>query len=313
MNHILQILKYLVGIGLIAWLVSTNQINLNMVKDLTSQTIFIAIFLSFLSLLFATARLKLLLNNQDFNISSVNIYKLNILGIFYSLFLPGGVSGDVVKGYHLLKYRNDKNSKTNIVTTLFLDRYLGLLSMFILASIVMTLASSAPTKLKYLYHVITLVTAGLAIAPFLVYKLIVFFHGHHMLTKYDYLYNKIMKIKFSMQKFINLKLILISLLYGVVGHLLSILIIWVVSENVDASVGLLNTLIISPLAFVVNLLPISPGGMGVGEKAFQELFLLYGVSGGATVFFISRFFMYLPGLLGLYVFLQNKATKIEVK
>lgn len=309
MHLALQILKYLVGIGLIVWLVSTNQINLDTIKDLTLITIISAGTLTFSSLYFATLRLKLLLNSQHFDISIFNIYKLNMLGIFYSLFLPGGVSGDLVKGYHLLKHRNDKNSKTNIITTLFLDRYLGLVSMFILASGVMTFTSSAPAALEYLYYLIILITTVLIITPFLIYAVIVFFHDHHMLVKYDYIYSKIMKVKLSIQKFINIKLLLISILYGIIGHVLSILIIWIISENLQSFIGLFNVLIISPLAFVVNLLPISPGGIGVGEKAFEELFLLYGISGGATVFFISRFFMYLPGIFGLLVFLERKTDK----
>lgn len=312
MHQIIQIFKYLVGIGLIVWLITTNQINLDMVQHLTAQTIIFATFLSFLSLFFATVRLNLLLNNQSFNISSMNTYKLNMLGIFYSLFLPGGISGDVLKGYHLLKYRNDNNTKTNIVTTLFLDRYLGLLSMFILASLVLQFAINVPNKLEFLYYLIALITSGLIVMPFIIYGVIIFFHDHHIMQKYDYLYDKIIKIKDSTKKFMNIRLLLSSLFLGFLGHLMTILIIWIVSENLNASIGLLNALIITPLAFVVNLLPISPGGIGVGEKAFQELFLVYGIAGGATVFFISRFFMYLPGLLGLYVFLQKKTTDTDM-
>ena len=101
-------------------------------------------------------------------------------------------------------------------------------------------------------------------------------------------------------------------MYGLIGHLLTILIIWVIAEDINITIGLVNILLVSPLAFVANLLPISPGGIGVGEKAFEELFLLYGVSGGATVFFISRFFMYLPGLFGIFHFFtsSNKIKQI---
>lgn len=306
MNFIFQISKYIIGIGLIIWLVSTGQLNLNSISDLSIQTFIMAMIFSFTSLFFATLRLKFLLNVQHFNIKFFETYKLNMLGIFYSLFLPGGVSGDILKGFHLLKFRNDNNSKTNIITTLFLDRYVGLYVMFLLASIVSMFTNIQSPKIEYLKYIIFVITLCLTIAPFFIYFIIKILHDYHLLKKFDYLYEKMIKVKQSTQQFIQLKLLLISVLLGILGHILTILIIWIISTDLNFMISLYNTLIVSPIAFVINLLPISPGGIGVGEKAFKELFLIYGVEGGATVFFISRFFMYLPGLYGVYAFTQQK-------
>jgi uncharacterized protein (TIRG00374 family) len=301
-----QILKYVIGIGLIVWLMSTGQIDLNSIVNLSYQSLIMAMVFSFLSLSFATYRLKILLKTQHFKMGFREIYKLNMLGIFYSLFLPGGVSGDVLKGFHLLEYRNDHNSKTNIITTLFLDRYLGLYSMFVLASLVGFFTDFQSDKIEYVKYIIFIMTFGLTIAPFFMYVIIKFLHDYHLLKKFDYLYSKMIKVKLSVQKFIKLELLLKSILLGIIGHILTILILWTISVDLGFMIGLYNALIVSPIAFVVNLLPISPGGIGVGEKAFNELFYLYGVEGGATVFFISRFFMYLPGLYGAYIFTQQK-------
>jgi uncharacterized protein (TIRG00374 family) len=306
MNFILQISKYIIGIGLIAWLVSTGQIDLNSISEISSKTFIIAMILSFASLFFATYRLRLLLKTQHFKVDFFETYKLNMLGIFYSLFLPGGVSGDILKGFHLLKYRNDNNSKTNIITTLFFDRYLGLYAMFVLASIVSIFTDFQSPKIEYVKYIIFVITVGLTIAPFCIYFIIKVLHDYHLLKRFDYLYGKMIKVKQSIQKFMKFKLLLTSVFFGIIGHVLTILIIWTISVDLNFMIGLYNALIVSPIAFVVNLLPISPGGIGVGEKAFKELFLLYGIEGGATVFFISRFFMYLPGVYGAYVFTQQK-------
>jgi len=306
MNFIFQISKYAIGIGLIIWLVSTDQLDLNSIMDLSSQTFIMAMTFSFTSLFFATYRLKILLKTQHFKLGFFETYKLNMLGIFYSLFLPGGVSGDILKGFHLLKYRNDNNSKTNIITTLFLDRYLGLYAMFVLASIVSIFTDFQSLKIEYFKYSIFVITLGLTVTPFFIYFVIKLLFYYHLLKRFDYLYEKMIKVKQSIQKFMKLKLLLISILLGTFGHIFTILIIWAVSEDLNFMIGLYNALIVSPIAFIVNLLPISPGGIGVGEKAFKELFLLYGIEGGATVFFISRFFMYLPGLYGAYLFTQQK-------
>jgi hypothetical protein len=61
-----------------------------------------------------------------------------------------------------------------------------------------------------------------------------------------------------------------------------------------------------PLGFVANALPLTPGGLGVGEAAFDQLFQLAGFSGGAVALLGWRLLMLLIGLPGLVVYIFAK-------
>jgi len=61
--------------------------------------------------------------------------------------------------------------------------------------------------------------------------------------------------------------------------------------------------LVAPIGHLVNSLPLTPGGIGVGETAFNALFKLTGLSGGAEALLCVRLWNVLVGLLGLVVYL----------
>ena len=65
-------------------------------------------------------------------------------------------------------------------------------------------------------------------------------------------------------------------------------------------VGLLDYLVLVPVANIVAAIPLAPGGWGLGELVYQELFNLIGasVSLGVAVSVTFRLCMLLMGLLG---------------
>ncbi len=65
----------------------------------------------------------------------------------------------------------------------------------------------------------------------------------------------------------------------------------------------------APPALVANVLPISFGGLGVGETAFQELLALVSagrVQAGAAIFLLLRFWTVVLSLIGLVLYLRGK-------
>ncbi len=57
--------------------------------------------------------------------------------------------------------------------------------------------------------------------------------------------------------------------------------------------------LVVPIGHLVNSLPFTPGGIGVGETAFNALFALTGTRGGADVLLCLRIWSLLVGALGL--------------
>jgi uncharacterized membrane protein YbhN (UPF0104 family) len=61
--------------------------------------------------------------------------------------------------------------------------------------------------------------------------------------------------------------------------------------------------LVAPIGHLVNSLPLTPGGIGVGETAFNALFKLTGMSGGAEALLCVRLCNIFVGLLGLLVYI----------
>ena len=63
---------------------------------------------------------------------------------------------------------------------------------------------------------------------------------------------------------------------------------------------------IYPLGIITVVLPVSPAGIGVGHVAFDRLFALIGLEGGATVFNVFLIGQMAPCLLGVIPYLALK-------
>jgi hypothetical protein len=63
--------------------------------------------------------------------------------------------------------------------------------------------------------------------------------------------------------------------------------------------------LVIPIGHVVNSLPLTPGGLGVGETAFNALFELAGLHGGAEALLCWRVWKAMVGLLGLAIYVRG--------
>ena len=59
-----------------------------------------------------------------------------------------------------------------------------------------------------------------------------------------------------------------------------------------------TVLVLAPIGFFVNALPLTPGGLGIGEKGFDLLYSLVGGAEGANSFLLARVFLFSPALIG---------------
>ena len=94
------------------------------IKSAEIWLVLIALFIYVLSQFIAADRLKLLFNQINLNLSTVENLKLYWLGMFYNLFLPGGVGGDGYKVFFLEKYL--KPGVKKLLGVIFSDRISGL-------------------------------------------------------------------------------------------------------------------------------------------------------------------------------------------
>lgn len=126
-------LKVLISAVLIYFIFT--KINLGEIKDILIKSnlyyLIFAIIFFILSKFIGAIRLNLYFRELAIMLTHKSNFKLYLLGMFYNLFLPGGIGGDAYKGYILKKTFDVKTKR--IVSVLILDRLGGLLLLFIYA------------------------------------------------------------------------------------------------------------------------------------------------------------------------------------
>lgn len=111
-------------------------------------------------------RLVVMVAVQGVRLGYWNAVKLTFAGNFFNFALPGTTGGDVVKAYYLSHYTH---RKTEVVTTVFLDRAIGLLSVVMLAAGGIAMRWD-PTQFGHLVGVLVVVFAALLVGIVVVFS-----------------------------------------------------------------------------------------------------------------------------------------------
>ena len=106
---------------------------LTIVKKSQPYYVFGALLLFVISKIIAAFRLNLYFHEIGVPLTQKSNLKLSLLGMFYNLFLPGGIGGDAYKGYYIKQHFEVPTKK--VVAVLLLDRLSGLLLLFVFACI----------------------------------------------------------------------------------------------------------------------------------------------------------------------------------
>jgi hypothetical protein len=128
-------LKIIISVVLIYFVFTKISIDdvLTTLKKAQPFYLFVAIGFFVLSKIISSFRINLYFHQLQVYLTQLSNLKLYLLGMFYNLFLPGGIGGDAYKGY-IIKKQFTVDTK-RIVAVIVLDRLSGLLLLFIYACI----------------------------------------------------------------------------------------------------------------------------------------------------------------------------------
>ncbi|MGZ5084263.1 MAG: lysylphosphatidylglycerol synthase transmembrane domain-containing protein [Usitatibacter sp.] len=291
------VLEYLVGAAILYWLFHRELLDLSPLRTVSLPLAAGGIALSLLMLYLASLRVRLLLSEQGIALSVARCFLFNCLGIFYSLFLPGGISGDAARAYYLV--REVGHTRAALVGSLILDRVLGLLAMIGLGTVSSAfLVSSLPWLLPYFIALCVLFLGGVAFVAYLFMADVKPASGRErnfVVRAYEVAHNFLVRLNISGH---SKRTLAYAAGLSVVIHSLSIFLIYVCARHASSGLGLLGVFSVGPFGLLANAIPISPGGLGVGEQSFEFLFRLAGAKNGASSFLMARVFFYCPALIG---------------
>lgn len=211
-------------------------------------------------------RWHLLLRAQGIAVTFRKTFQISMIGQFFNGFLLGSTGGDVLKAYY--GTRETEKSKTEAITTVFVDRLLGLFSMLLFAVFFM-LPNLHLLLINKRLTLLTLFTLGM----FLSCLVLIFAAGHGgLLSRILARFQKLTHIQRSLeackktarQPRLMLKVFLLSMLLN--GFCVAQFVL--VSRDLELNIGVTQLAVIVPMIICISSIPITPSGLGVRENLY---------------------------------------------
>jgi uncharacterized membrane protein YbhN (UPF0104 family) len=214
---------------------------------------------------------------------------LYYVGMFFGTMLPTGFGGDVVKAYELSQ---DMGNAADAAGTVLIDRWLGLLVLFIQALLVL------PFNLKLVPRPTALAVGGLGAGAVIATALLFEPAWQRGLVSrlpgvLGRLGNKWLAISETAVHGYGRRSLAQALLYSLAFNLVHVINHWVIGLALGVHISIGYYFLFVPLISLSLTLPISISGLGVREGAFVALFRLAGVAQpqafaiGITVFVLQ--------------------------
>jgi uncharacterized protein (TIRG00374 family) len=258
-----------------------------------------------LVMVYVTRRWRCFISEKKRQITFRSLVGINFIGCFFNLFLPSSFGGDLIRAVYLNK---EVKSWRLSVSSVFLDRFIGLLSLFFLAFISLLfkiIFEETSNSTAFIYLIVGTICLSIGWIALInlhsILKSIFKFKNQKLikyLTKYE-LFSENINLS-NYPKSIIIKGFGISVL----GNLLSAFSIYFIALALNIQVGIFPILIVFPLVTVISMIPISIGGIGLREGAFVFFLAGYSVTSSSSIaiallYFSSIVFL---GVIGGIIF-----------
>ena len=312
------ILRISISAGILLYVLNQPDVKsghlLSAIANINKLWLLSGVLIFFSVLLLGTLRWKILLESHGLYVSYIKVLEYNFIGNVFNNVMPSLTGGDVIKAFYIAR---DASKKAEAISTIVMDRFLGLFALLILA-VMGALSCIGDPRL--------LLPSLTILGMFVIIVLgIVVFHSRTIMSRLNVfryfgiklkIEDKIKKIydvfvyyrrdPVSLAKALGLSLVL---------QMLLIMMNYSIAKGLGLKdIGIGQFFLLIPVAGIISALPISFAGWGVGEGAYKWLFSLAGTGQGGIAVGLSiivRLIMLGWSLVGLPVYLLHKPEKIE--
>ena len=228
----------------------------------------------------ASCRLRLLLSVQSISLSFVQAIRLTLIGAFFSLVIPGAVSGDVVKMSLITQHTDKKKAEAAFVV--FIDRVLGLFGLLALTVLVLLFFSSFIADLGREHQPVQLAVYIIGIGSFLSVAAVVLIEMREKLLQIGLIQKIVTRVSEKLPKFIpsfmqrlvevleiykkNKKIVIWGLSISILIHILLALILLCIGIGIgDENPSVPGYLVTSSVANAIAAIPLTPAGLGTRD------------------------------------------------
>jgi uncharacterized membrane protein YbhN (UPF0104 family) len=308
-------IRLAIGVGLVIWLVRTGAIDWAALRAFASAWPLVAVAqILLLAAFVATAvRLVVLFAPAGMTLSVGDAIQLSLVGTFFNLVLPGGAGGDVVRIWFAT--HGNAGRRAEVVAVMLLDRLVGMFALILWPLLALPFFGSV----SGVPAVRALTTAaGVALAGMLGALAVVFSDRLRASALVRWTFSRLPfgglaeRIVDTVRAYRHRPgALLWASALSLLAHTFSIGATVVLAGVVLGEGFNRSVIMLIPLGFLANTLPLTPGGLGVGEAAFDRLFRLAGLSNGAVALIGWRLLSLVPAAMGLVVYLRGRRQFVD--
>jgi hypothetical protein len=316
------LLKYGVALALLAYVVHKNWDGLVKVveRPIRFEPLALAIAIFIAGLLITFMRWHMLVRAVGLPFSRYDAIRLGLVGFYFNTFLPGSIGGDVVKAYAIAK---ENARRTLAVATVLIDRIIGLWALVWFVALVGGgfLLAGDPVLNNEALRAIIFSTIGF-VAVSLTIWFIVGFLSEKQAAAIATRIEGTSRFRHSLAELWRScwmyrqrpGAVFLAVLMSLVGHCGWVLVfhfsvLAFEPPNVATEAGtLLEHAVVVPVGMTVSAFIPLPGGIGVGEVAYEKLYKILGKPGvnGVVGCMSQRLITYSLGLIGYIIYLRMK-------
>jgi uncharacterized protein (TIRG00374 family) len=262
-------------------------------------------FLYIFSQYISTHRWRLLLLAKGIKINFLKLFSFYFVGMFFNLFMPTLVGGDLFRTYDL--YRETSDVKESAASIL-LERLSGLFALVILSLLSLILGFSQIKDEPVVIYSITILS-------FSFFSLIILIFNENLKNFLSKIFKNIkiweIIIKFHTTIFeykryplTFLKVILLSF----VVQIISLFIFYTMTVALNLNINFIYVWLFTPLITLFSMIPVSLGGWGLRESATIYLYSKIGISSEESLILsLSVSFIFtLASLIGGIILIVRK-------
>lgn len=316
MKHLSLVFKLVLAVSLLLWMLGDGRLDATQLGIFTERPMLAVLALVYWvvgPLLLASLRVRILLICAGYRLTILRSIWLQLTGFFFTTVMPGSLGGDFVKVFYLIR-DNPGRDKSSLLWAILFDRIVGMCGLFVVGAIFITADLKALWEIPLLRPLILVVYGYLVgFCAFLVVLRAMrsdagiadLGHRAGVAAK---LYQFITACRIYRDR---MPAVLLSVLLSTISHGLSFVLFVALAWGIWGHPGHVDSLAaVFPVGMLITTLPLSPGGLGVGHLAFDQLFRMTSMSDGANVYnayFVSQTLLNLTGVFAYFAKGSGKA------
>ncbi|MBI4042651.1 MAG: flippase-like domain-containing protein [Deltaproteobacteria bacterium] len=316
-------LKFILAIGVVAYLIKTERLDLKAVSLIFASPFWLtsALFLIGINIACNTVRWHLLLRGQGSRLPLRETVRVNFIGLFFNTFLPGAVTGDLVKAFYIARADGGTTAKTRLFTSIALDRFIGVSTLAILSLVGALYGLSRLNADRLLPLVVTSAILAVGVSVFGALSLSPKLYRAGFLQKMfqrlpgGSLFLQIYEAIYAYRA--RWRELLFAHLLSCAGQIAFVANYLLAFQQIGGpGIPISHFFFLVPLGMLTTAVPLFPGGLGIGQAAFLQLFQLVSSStttAGADSFTIVQLVYFAWNMVGVVFYLQGRTRLGAVK